>query len=62
MLNIEPWRVCMPLVADSHHFGDEQYLDSRIRIKVKSRIRMTGKGSHPDRIQSKKSYTDPLQR
>jgi hypothetical protein len=30
----------MPLVANSHHFGDEQYPDSRIRIKVKSRIRI----------------------
>ncbi len=62
MLNIEPWRVCMPLVADSHQFDDEQYPDSRILIKVKSRIRTKGKGSHPDRIQSEKSDTDPHQR
>ncbi len=26
-LTIEPWGVSMPLVADSHHFDEEQDLD-----------------------------------
>ncbi len=26
-LKIEPWRVCKQVVADSHHFDEEQDLD-----------------------------------
>ncbi len=43
-LTIEPWRVCRPVVADSHHFDEEQDQDPqyseefkkrRIRIRIK---------------------------
>ncbi len=46
-LKMEPWRVCMPVVADLQHFDEEQDLDldpdphqseGRIRIKAKGRI------------------------
>jgi hypothetical protein len=51
-LKMEPWRVCMPGVADFHHFDEEQDPDPdpyphgseiriRIRITVKRRIRIS---------------------
>jgi hypothetical protein len=38
-LKIEPWRVCSPVVADSHHFDEKQdpdphYLAKYIRIRI----------------------------
>ncbi len=41
---MDPWTVCRPVVADSHHFDEEQDLDphrslSRIHIKMKRWIR-----------------------
>ncbi len=43
-LKMEPWRVCLPMVAGLHHFNEEH--GSRIRIrkeKVRFRIRVKGK-------------------
>ncbi len=42
-LKMEPWRVCMPEVADLHHFDKIRikvisWIRIRIRIKVKRRI------------------------
>jgi hypothetical protein len=33
---MEPWRVCRPLVADSHHFDEEQDLDLNPPLSEKS--------------------------
>jgi hypothetical protein len=38
-LKMEPWRVCRTVVADSHHFDEEQY-PARILIRGKSWIRI----------------------
>jgi hypothetical protein len=34
---MEPWRVCRPVIANSHHFDESRI---RIIIKVKSQIRV----------------------
>jgi hypothetical protein len=35
-LKMEPWRVCRPVVADSHHFYEEQDPDPDPRQSEKS--------------------------
>jgi hypothetical protein len=37
---MEVWRVCSPVIADTHHLDAEQDPDSRIRIEMKSWIRI----------------------
>jgi hypothetical protein len=40
---MESWNFCRPVIADSHHFDEEQYPDQdpiRIRFGVKTRIRI----------------------
>jgi hypothetical protein len=32
-LRMEPWRVCRPKVADSHHFDEEQDPDPHLNEK-----------------------------
>jgi hypothetical protein len=53
----DPWRVCMPVVADFHHFDEEQdpdLVESRIRIKTDR------PDSDPDPQQSDKADPDPF--
>ncbi len=39
-LKIEPWRVYWPVVADSHHFDEEQDQDPGSALKWKGGIRI----------------------
>jgi hypothetical protein len=55
-LKIEPWRVCSPVVADSHHFDEKQdpdphYLAKYIRIRIQV-IRNPAKKPQPNFGQS----------
>jgi hypothetical protein len=36
-LKLEPWRVCRPVVADSHHLDEEQDTDSEMRSWIRIR-------------------------
>ncbi len=41
-LRMEPWRICRPAVADSHHFDEEQDPDPQNLIRIRIiRIRNT---------------------
>jgi hypothetical protein len=64
---MEPWIICIPVVADLNHFDEEQ-IRIRIRIKVESQIRIrikkagSGSGSAsrigkcPPATKNKKEY------
>jgi hypothetical protein len=40
---MEPWRVCMPVVADLHHFDEEQDPDSHQNEQAGSEFRSASK-------------------
>ncbi len=33
-VKLEPWRVCRPVVADSHHFDEEQDPNTHLKEKM----------------------------